>query len=888
MAQFRSSAREGSFSNNQLEQPDTVKNIQAEGNRQLKGMNAHQQQLQNLRSIALQAQKKSQNVQRNSNKTITNVEVEKLERQKEVSKDIWDRQLAKEEAKNKNKIDKFGALADFSKIAIDITSSLKKTNLENQQRAIKQNAYKYGVDSDTLRAIEGIDAGMNSAEFQKSSFVQNLFKEGASQELIEFHYNDLYKGGGYKNYVDNADVLRRQGISVAQTAYEGIDPGLSPEEKRKEIARRTTLAAEGPRVGEKAFSPEILDKYYWPSIREAERKALNGVSADVRQAAEYESRTTAVSTVLNTFDTGDGVKRFQQTLQLITDNPNADSRRAMVSAITNDPRTTVGDLRTLQKTEFGDGRTLLNYPDEYATIESAIDSLEADEQAKFAEGEKIKELQVDVELQKDFDQDAESWTQEKQDKLERKAEQLGGLGYISTVPERTKRFVIEDLAAEAYVKRFTRSLENGTANESMLDEANLPYKLDVELRSKLQTLTSLKSKPEYAQALTQVEDEIESSVTTASGLKFGIGKGQDNSVQWKIDQSKAEFKRLVSLYSITNPGEAIRMAKEKVVTDNVSALGKDGAIEQGKILEYYKYLDTQKVSQEKARAEQKQITALAADKVKRKDPNNWAKILDKEKFIEQVESYKANRESQYLNALGAQMKVAPWEVIEFMAPAIDGVEKVDAPRRWADMLPYIDDQDRFVLFGGSSTQAAQLRVLQRKAEQATGISRNPPVRESFKSEAETYGLADNYGEGWGRMSRVLRFAEGTASEGGYNTMFTGKQFSDMSRHPRELNTSGKNKSDAAGAYQFLSTTYQGAANALGLNDFSPESQEKAARYLTQNRKVNPDQVFKTKEELKQALVLLSPEWASLPNEQGRSEYGQPVKSIDKLWEIYNQ
>ena len=38
MAQFRSSAREGSFSNNQLEQPDAVSKIQTEGNRQIAGM----------------------------------------------------------------------------------------------------------------------------------------------------------------------------------------------------------------------------------------------------------------------------------------------------------------------------------------------------------------------------------------------------------------------------------------------------------------------------------------------------------------------------------------------------------------------------------------------------------------------------------------------------------------------------------------------------------------------------------------------------------------------------------------------------------------------------------------------------------------------------------
>lgn len=168
------------------------------------------------------------------------------------------------------------------------------------------------------------------------------------------------------------------------------------------------------------------------------------------------------------------------------------------------------------------------------------------------------------------------------------------------------------------------------------------------------------------------------------------------------------------------------------------------------------------------------------------------------------------------------------------------------------------------------------------------IASNPQVTGLPVKGAADYSLAENISEGWGRMSRVIRFAEGTATGRGYNTMFTGSQFSEFGWHPRQINTSGRYRSDAAGAYQFLSTTWDGAANALGLKDFSPESQEKAGRYLTQQRQVNPDQVYKTKEEFAQALAKLSPEWASLPNQYGVSYHGQPVKKLDELWEIYNQ
>lgn len=150
-------------------------------------------------------------------------------------------------------------------------------------------------------------------------------------------------------------------------------------------------------------------------------------------------------------------------------------------------------------------------------------------------------------------------------------------------------------------------------------------------------------------------------------------------------------------------------------------------------------------------------------------------------------------------------------------------------------------------------------------------------------------------DGWSRMSRVIRYAEGTSGDRGYNTQFTGRQFEDLSRHPRQLNSSNGYTSDAAGAYQFLSTTWDEAKNALNLPDFSASSQEKAGRYLTEQRGVNPDAVIQTKEEFKAAMDKLAPEWASLPYSgvspegygRGSSYYGQGGKKLDELWALYN-
>jgi muramidase (phage lysozyme) len=104
------------------------------------------------------------------------------------------------------------------------------------------------------------------------------------------------------------------------------------------------------------------------------------------------------------------------------------------------------------------------------------------------------------------------------------------------------------------------------------------------------------------------------------------------------------------------------------------------------------------------------------------------------------------------------------------------------------------------------------------------------------------------------------------------------EIDDFSAHPASLGWPGNRRagvlSTAAGKYQFLGSTWNEAANALGLADFGPASQEAAADWLILvKRKAGPEIAAG---DLAGALAKLSWEWASLP--PGR--YGQPLRSYD--------
>lgn len=139
---------------------------------------------------------------------------------------------------------------------------------------------------------------------------------------------------------------------------------------------------------------------------------------------------------------------------------------------------------------------------------------------------------------------------------------------------------------------------------------------------------------------------------------------------------------------------------------------------------------------------------------------------------------------------------------------------------------------------------------------------------------------------------TIRYAEGTAASDGYRTIYTGAKFNSFDSHPtlrKCANAGGRQLcSDAAGAYQFLSSTWNATAKRIGAKDFSPKNQDLGAIDLVKNAGALPDIEAGNFEA---AVHKVSPIWASLPNKSGASFYahtGQSARPIDKLRKIYLQ
>ena len=156
---------------------------------------------------------------------------------------------------------------------------------------------------------------------------------------------------------------------------------------------------------------------------------------------------------------------------------------------------------------------------------------------------------------------------------------------------------------------------------------------------------------------------------------------------------------------------------------------------------------------------------------------------------------------------------------------------------------------------------------------------------------------------------MIRVCEGTSGPNGYKTMFTGATFDPASStvvatnqyvkkfegqtnnaynwadHPNlpiSASVSGSGlTSTAAGAYQFLYSTWKECQKALNLPDFTELSQDTACLYLLKRRKALDDVESGN---FTSAIAKCNLEWASLPG----SPYNQHPKDIGTAQAYYKQ
>lgn len=133
----------------------------------------------------------------------------------------------------------------------------------------------------------------------------------------------------------------------------------------------------------------------------------------------------------------------------------------------------------------------------------------------------------------------------------------------------------------------------------------------------------------------------------------------------------------------------------------------------------------------------------------------------------------------------------------------------------------------------------------------------------------------------GAFLHAIRLGEGTSDELGYRRIVGGDLFDSFADHPRTRVWIDRYKvwSTAAGAYQFIASTWDEMRRQYALPDFSPRSQDLAAVGLLIRRRAL-EAVLAGR--IEDAIRLCRQEWASLPG----SPYGQRTESLERVLAEY--
>lgn len=153
----------------------------------------------------------------------------------------------------------------------------------------------------------------------------------------------------------------------------------------------------------------------------------------------------------------------------------------------------------------------------------------------------------------------------------------------------------------------------------------------------------------------------------------------------------------------------------------------------------------------------------------------------------------------------------------------------------------------------------------------------------FRAHVEKSSLKTMFSANMMAFLDTIAYAEGTNSS--YDYIFSFVKFYSFAGHPRRTICSGGYCSDASGRYQIKSITWDEVRRTLGLTDFSPESQDRAAVQLIRWRGGYDDvERIVGMNDFDNAAYAVRYEWASFPH----SPYGQPTHSVSKLWSKFKE
>lgn len=740
MAQFRSSAREGSFAENQLNVPSATDKIQREAQRQLSGMDRAQQFQKENQRIFLQAQQQAQGLQKDFDAASRRVGQDNYEASAKYADRAYKNQLLKKQNEDKYKIDTFGALANFSKTAYDITAGIVKENKELQQKAINEVSNRLQLTQKDALLAKSVDSSISAQQWQESEVFQDLIKQGRSQEYVNLFYEHLVKGGGYKNYINNSIVLDETGRAHAAVALEQVQKDIADGLPADQITARlnATLAKQRGSITVEGETPSTLFQQkgynkHIDRVRDRAETLVNKVKTGaVIQEAKIQ-RTNAVKDALNT----NGVAGA---MALLKTKSSPGAVREVVSILVKQ-NLTADQLEIIKKNPIeinGQITTLEAFPEAYALVEQAEKELRQQTVEQIALEEAVKQAEVDAA--------GEEFYQEKfADGVYTELEHQEWVAFKDNMYSNRDRSgdklnkgrTINNVTRAAAKEKLDGYLKNGTLSESILDEMLLPKELDDQYRNNAKRLDQIRASGEFKGARKYYYERIIGVIGQSKKLTLIDGGKQSDQVEWyanaKVNRAIKDYQAAV-LAGVENPLEVVgNNLADKIATE----LKSPGFVVDFNIVPYQK---TMREGAPEALKAQRMVTRLAGKTNKEKsNPNTWVEIVGTKGLQLASKELAEKGNSEVLRILGSNSHppLTAYEVQEKIAEVSPDIEPVEIPT-FMEMYKSLPAEIRNRLAGDTATHEAKLRAANEALQIFQQQTQPLPVRSTFQQSGESY------------------------------------------------------------------------------------------------------------------------------------------------------
>jgi len=896
MAEYKVFAKPGDFNSRLSKATNDADKIRQEAARQIKGMNAARALEKEQEQVYLRAMKFAHSSEKESRETNYKLETENRRvlqeaQQKDLKTDI---EIAEAERDRQPEQTLMQELAPLVPKFAEIMGQFGEQRIKQNRDAATVAAYQHGFTLDTLENILKLNDQLTLSQFQATEYIQGLSGQGWSEENINALYEKQYLTRGSKSWVDNkALALNSIGNYETGLATHIANIGeLTPAEQILEVRNYTQDWLTRVNINGRPLSSEVMGTVINPKVRAAESRALEPIQREQNKARE-DALTTDQHRVYHVAFQEEGPAALQRLMAI---NPSKDKRDGVINFLINGHKSGVIPLDELDgyfDSKFlieatGKNQTLAeHFPGDakVAALNTYIENVEKENERQRTEDEadvmRGTRSIVNDEINKILES-GETITPEDIERLRKFGVSKAGVKFQSDELDYAAEFYTKNAQMEPIALDIGEKLvDNGASLDELIEKGFSQSLLNTETdngQSLLQR-AQVNEKARTSKYFKEGNNAIKAYIKEHPRIEKNAFVEQKG-LSYEIAYQQKQYRELYFDFLKRNGGDEIEantMAQAQI-KDKIN-----------------KYLDSKAFKENGLTREENSIpvTLAEAEKFKLRQlkyldyyENNTslgivAQQLGNKLFMDSVEALQSPTKEVPLEfaSVATIYKKTPFEFATFIAPAFGK----DAPEFDATTLQTYRETfkpERMPLL--RNTYGTAMRPYRATSSASTAARRG-----SFAIPTP----AGQQTPAWSAAGSVLKFAEGTYNLGSmYDVNFGGSTFDDYSRHPDEVMSSNGLNSAAAGAYQFMPSTWQGVSEKLGLQDFGPEAQEMAGRELTAGRGVDPDRVYTSFEDFNNNfLIPLAPEWASLPKEDGTSYYqGQTAKKARVLWEYYQQ